>query len=143
MPNLELPIKVEGILFCRFNNTYQFLLLKRMPEDGGFWQPLTGTLEFDESLHDCLLRELTEEIGISEPTVITEEVYRFSWVKEDYTIVELVYGVELPYDAPIILSHEHDAYTWVSYEEAMASLAKDNNKRAFQEFKQKFMGRED
>ena len=133
----ELPIKIEGVIF-RQNQDQQIeiLLLQRSEEDGGFWQPLTGTLEFEESLIDCLTRELEEETGLSNPVRITEEVYRFSWPKKDYTVVELVYGIEVAADAEVKLSHEHQNFVWLSFDEAFAKLEKENNKKAFQAFKE-------
>lgn len=124
---MELPIKVEGIIFRKNNEKIEYLLLKRTPSDGGFWQPMTGTPYFDESLKDCLLRELQEETGIREVNKITDEIYRFSWLKKDYVVVELVYGVEVKNDVKIIVSHEHTDYKWCQYDDAIAMFEKENN----------------
>ena len=51
-----------------------FLLLKRTPQDGGFWQPLTGTVEDGEKLSDCLKRELNEETGIKDIITLLENI---------------------------------------------------------------------
>jgi lipoyl(octanoyl) transferase len=40
------------------------LLLKTTPERGGFWQPVTGSVEAEETLHAAAARELREETGI-------------------------------------------------------------------------------
>ena len=130
----ELPIKVESIVFSRNGDTCSFLLLKRSLEDGGFWQPITGTLEMDESIRQCLLRELEEETGIREVIHVSEEIHRFSWQKKDYTVVEMVYGVEVPHQE-ITLSSEHTEYRWCNFDEAMQLLEKENNKNAFLSFK--------
>jgi len=107
------------------------LLLKRSVQDGGFWQPITGTLEFEESLKDCILRELKEETGISNVRSISPEIYRFHWEKKNYTVVELVYIIDTP-EKGIILSHEHEDFKWVSIEEARTMLEKENNKNALE-----------
>ena len=78
---MELPIKTAGIIFKRENNVIKYLLLKRTKEDGGFWQPMTGTLNNGESLESCLLRELEEETGIKEYVRIIKNVDKFEWVK--------------------------------------------------------------
>lgn len=137
----ELPIKVELIVFARQPNTLSFLLLKRIPEDGGFWQPITGTLEMDESIRQCMVRELQEEtgIGISEVLNISEEIHRFSWQKKDYTVVEMVYGVEVPHQNVTLSPEEHSEYRWCSFDEAMMLLEKENNKNSFLFFKNKFV----
>ncbi len=134
----ELPIKVELIVFKREENFCSFLLLKRSPEDGGFWQPITGTLEMEESIRQCMLRELEEETGIGEVLNVSEEIHRFSWQKKDYTVVEMVYGVEVPHQ-DITLSREHTEYRWCGFDEAMQLLEKENNKNAFSAFKSKLL----
>ena len=127
----ELPVKVEVFAYRIFNAEREFLLIRRVPEDGGFWQPVTGTLEFEESLQECGFRELREELGIrTENLSLSQEAYRFSWQKKDYVVVELVYGVELSIKQVINLSPEHDDYRWVSATDAMSLLEKENNRIA-------------
>ena len=48
--------QAEAIVFCRYQDSFRYLILKRRPEDGGFWQPVTGGVEEGESvLEACLL----------------------------------------------------------------------------------------
>ncbi len=132
---MELPIKVEGVLFSKVDGRFQFLLIKRSIEDGGFWQPLTGTLEDGEKVLDCLRRELIEEIGTENPKEISEDFFRFDWKnKRGETIVELVYGVELEPNSKVVLSHEHTDYKWCEYEEAIQLLGRENNKKSLEAF---------
>jgi dihydroneopterin triphosphate diphosphatase len=132
----ELPIKLEGILFTLVDKQIKFLLLKRSPEDGGFWQPLTGTLDSDESLISCLKREVSEEIGVKESQIqeITDMFYSFTWEKKGKLIYEYVYGVRLNPEQVITLSTEHTEYKWCDFDQAIELLTKDNNKNAFKEF---------
>ncbi len=139
MKTTELPIKLEGILFAKTGGEIKYLVLHRRPEEGNFWQPLTGTLNSDESIIECLYREIKEEIGLSKLEIIdlTDEVYRFEWKRNEETILEFVYGVELNFDQNIILSNEHDQYRWCSSDEAISILDKENNKKAFEVFRSK------
>jgi len=41
---MRLPIQVEAIIFRRKGGTIEYLLLKRLPERNGFWQPVKGGL---------------------------------------------------------------------------------------------------
>lgn len=41
------------------------LVLKRHAHRGGFWQPVTGTIELGEEAQDCAQRELGEETGFT------------------------------------------------------------------------------
>lgn len=130
---MELPIKIEGILFAKDVNTYKYLILKRTEEDGGFWQPLTGTLNDDESVLDCLSREMEEEIGVKKPKNIIKDVTTFDYVdKYNRRVLEFVYGVELSFEEKITLNpEEHDEYKWVSLDEALKTLKHESNKEAF------------
>lgn len=138
MPNqvFELPIKVQGVLFAKVGAGLKFLLLKRSPEDGGFWQAMTGTLDSNENMITCLKREVEEEIGVKNEKIksITDMFYSFTWEKKEKLIYEYVYGVELNSDQVITLSEEHTEYKWCSFDDALELLEKDNNKNAFREF---------
>ena len=129
---MELPIKLEGILFAKENNFYKFLILKRTLEEGGYWQPLTGTLKDDESVLDCLYRELEEETGVREPVNLIKDVTTFDFVdKYNRRVLEFVYGVELTLDQKITLNpEEHSEYKWVLLDEALEVLKHDSNKNA-------------
>jgi len=91
---------------------------------------MTGTPNFDESLKDCLLRKLSEETGIEKIKNITDEIYRFSWQKKNYTVIELVYGIETENNIKVTLSDEHTDYKWCQYDKAIKTLEKENNIKA-------------
>ena len=74
---MRLPIQVQGILFRKINGRTQYLLLKRIPDREGFWQPVTGGLEKGETVLEALEREVLEETGIRDPVRIIEDVYSF------------------------------------------------------------------
>jgi hypothetical protein len=38
----------QGVVFRRHETGIHFLVLKRAPDDGGFWQAITGTIEDGE-----------------------------------------------------------------------------------------------
>ena len=127
---MELPIKTQGIIFNRSKNKITYLLLKRTKEDGGFWQPMTGTQNDYESLKDCLLRELKEETGIKKHIQIINNVDKFEWIdKKGKIISEYVYGVEVG-KVKVKLSEEHDKFIWLPFAQAKRKLEKENNKRS-------------
>jgi len=130
---MELPIKIELFVYNKTKKDLKILLLKRSLEDGGFWQPITGTLEFEESIKDCAIRELREETSIKDIKDFSPEIYRFNWKKNDFTVVELVYAVDTS-ENDVILSSEHTSFRWVSTEEAKILLKKKNNKKALEKF---------
>jgi dihydroneopterin triphosphate diphosphatase len=141
MQNIKLPIRFEAIPFVKKGSTFKFLLVKRVPRDGGFWQPITGTLEANESLFECLYREMEEEVLIVNTEIknVTDMFYTFTWQKGNTVITEYVFGVELLTERKVKLSDEHEDQKWCSFDQAIKLLEKENNKNAFKEFKKKFM----
>jgi len=61
---MRLPIQTEAVIYRRNGDTIGYLLLKRLPERNGFWQPVTGGLEEGETRTEALYREIREETGI-------------------------------------------------------------------------------
>jgi len=124
---MNLPIKVNGILV--YNN--KILVIKRSPEDGGFWQTVTGTLEDGESLRSTLEREIEEEVGISKKHIkqISDVVYKFNWDKNGWCQTDFVFVVLADTDK-VVLSHEHIDYAWLDPEEAIERVKTQGNKEA-------------
>lgn len=127
--NMELPIKVQGVMYSKENDELEYLIIKRCPGDGGFWQGVTGTLDEGEFLKACLIREIKEELGISDINSISDLKQTFQWSKKNgFMITEYVYAVEINKKIDVILSMEHDDYKWCNFEEAYKLLEKENNK---------------
>lgn len=125
--------QIEGIIFKKDGlGQLLFLLLKRIPSRGGFWQPVTGGVHPNESLENALSREILEETGIRDikRAVNTQFTFEFNDNGNDYT--EYVYGVEVPHDSAVNISAEHNAFTWATKEEAMVRLKWQTNKDALQ-----------
>lgn len=136
--------QVECIVFRNYRGQVQYLLLKRIQEKGGFWQPPCGGVEKeDKSLIDAAYREIKEETGIPKSKVIRviENVYQFT-MKNDYLtgkesapLTEYVLGFEIEQGTEIKLDGniyiEHEEYVWVDFEKAIEMLKWDDNKNAF------------
>lgn len=126
---MELPIKVQGVMHSKVNNKIEYLIIKRCEKDGGFWQGVTGTLEEGEKLKDCLVREIGEELGITNINNISglKQIFQRS-KKTGFVITEYVFSVEIDRNIDITLSEEHVDYKWCEFDEAYRMLEKDNNK---------------
>ncbi len=136
---MDIPIKVEGIMFAKSGNDFKFLIIKRVPADGDFWQPLTESLEDGESIEECLRRGVKEELGLDNIKGVTERLWSFPWEnKKGEPNIDLVYGVEISESDEIKINpEEHSEYKWCGFDEAMSLLGKENNKNAFLHFKEK------
>ncbi len=130
---MELPIKVQGVMYSKINNKLEYLIIKRNANDGGFWQGITGTLEEGEKLVECLIREVSEELGTNKIKKISELKETLQWAKKSgFMITEYVFAVEFDRNLNVTLSEEHDDYKWCSFDEAYNMLGKDNNKNTLE-----------
>jgi 8-oxo-dGTP pyrophosphatase MutT (NUDIX family) len=141
-------IQLECIVFRKNKNKYEYLLLKRIPEKGGFWQPPCGGMEdIDKTKLDAAYREIFEETGLSKDKIIKviEDVHYFVMSKHYLTnepmepVEEFALGFEVKSDAEIDIAKnncvEHEEYRWVSFEDAIKLLKWENNKDAFRKLR--------
>ncbi len=106
----------------------RILLLQRSPSDGGFWQPITGAIEADETPDQAARRELFEEIGVE--AVPVDSGLRQSFMIDGREaseplhpfVDERTFHVELPENASISLSEEHVQYGWFTVETACETI---------------------
>jgi len=134
----ELPIKVQGIVYkVKKDGTLFVLCLKRSLQDGGFWHILTGTLEANESLTECLVREAKEEIGVSNVKSISKEIHRFLWEKHGVPVWVFTYAVKID-ESPIILNSEHTEYKWLDLKQAIELVKFDSTKEAIETFQSSY-----
>ena len=61
----RLPIQVCVFLVRAQDDDWEYLLLRRVPRIGGFWQGVTGAPEVGETLIQGAEREVHEETGFS------------------------------------------------------------------------------
>lgn len=128
---MELPIKVQGVIYAEENKKRDYLIIKRCEKDGGFWQGVTGTVEEGEFLAECLIREIKEELGVEKEDIakISQILQTIQWKKQNgFVITEYVYAVQINRRQKIQLSDEHVEYKWCDFNEAYDALGKENNK---------------
>jgi dATP pyrophosphohydrolase len=133
---MRLPVQVQAILFKKTNGEIQYLLLKRISDTGGFWQPITGGIEKGETKTQALKREIQEETGIKNPTKIINNVdyceFRDYYKPENRhrLIKEHIFGVEIHPNEKITLSQEHTEHKWCTFQQALKLLKWKENKEA-------------
>ncbi len=138
------------IVFRKKGTDYEYLLLRRIPTKGGFWQAVSGGFEkTDASRLEGAYRELKEETGIDKKQVVRvlEDVHQYTYDKHYLTgkpitpITEYAYGFEVGMNVEVCIDRniytEHDEYRWVSFEEALQLLKWEENKEAFRKLKEK------
>jgi 8-oxo-dGTP pyrophosphatase MutT (NUDIX family) len=91
-----------------------------------FGNLLLGTVEAEESLLDCLKRELKEEIGVDNILYISDVIYQFHWSNERKDCDEYVFSVKIDCSDSIVISHEHETYSWTNLESAFYPMPEND-----------------
>jgi len=121
-----------------------FLLLERR-RPAGFWQSVTGSLEWGELADDAARREVVEETGIHEGVLVNlqwTQVYdilpSFGKVYAPGITQNLEHGfsLRLTQRVPVILSEsEHVRFRWASGAEAAATVSSSTNRAVIEELR--------
>jgi dATP pyrophosphohydrolase len=101
----------------------EFLLLRRAPgtKYAGQWRMVGGKIENGEAAWAAAQRELTEETGHAPIRLWTlPSVNAFYEWKVDRITLSPAFAAALPCDP--VLDDEHDAFAWLSVQEAVARL---------------------
>lgn len=123
----------QGIVYRYTDGKLEFLILKRVPEDGGFWQAITGTIDGDESALETLMRELKEEAGISNPKHVSQRLEEYHWENHETGVVgrDQVFCVEIPPETSVKINpKEHSEFMWLPPDQAIEALRYDGNKKS-------------
>jgi lipoyl(octanoyl) transferase len=119
------------------------LLLHRRPERGDFWQPVSGTIEEDESAVATARRELVEETGhAADPTpldltqsFLIESQYLASRYPSPIIASEIVFRAPIDSRVPIrIDTREHDDWGWFTLDRALQKIKWTDDREALERF---------
>lgn len=114
---------VQVFIFTRYPN-FQVLILKRTPERGGWYQPISGGIEQNETALEAIKREIFEETGIEIIKQIYDLNYNFKFTApmSKKKMMDLCFAVEIDKIINIRLSQEHEKYMWCTEKEAKKIL---------------------
>jgi len=116
------------VLFRNASNKNEFLLLN-YPQ--GHWDFVKGKVEQGETPHETASRETKEETGISDIEFIDgfeESVeYDFRFKKENIH-KKVIFFLAKTNEKNIKLSHEHNDYLWLEYNDALKKTTFENAK---------------
>ena len=121
--------KSAGIVLFRNDSGKNEFLLLNYPQ--GHWDFVKGKIEKNETLHEAALRETREETGISNIEFFDgfeESVeYDFRFKKEDIH-KKVIFFLAKTNEKNIKLSHEHNDYIWLEYDDALKKTTFENAK---------------
>ena len=121
--------KSAGIVLLRNDSGKNEFLLLNYPQ--GHWDFVKGKVEQNETPHETAIRETKEETGITNIEFIDgfeESVeYDFRFKKEDIH-KKVIFFLAKTDEKNIKLSHEHNDYLWLEYNDALKKTTFENAK---------------
>ena len=134
------PRSVQVVVFTERAEKRLYLLLRRVPSHGGFWQSVTGSLEDGETHLQAAVREVREETGftVRENELIDLDLTKVFEIAEQWRPKyapgvtrneEVCFAVSVQHGGVEIDRLEHDEYVWVDYAAAVEMLYWEGNRR--------------
>jgi dATP pyrophosphohydrolase len=122
----------------------EFLLLERR-KPPGFWQSVTGSLEWGETADAAARRELTEETGITRGVLVNlqwTQVYEIlpafgkKYAPGISRNLEHAFSLKLNERVPVHLSErEHAQYRWLTAAEAIDKVSSSTNRAVIRQLR--------
>jgi bis(5'-nucleosidyl)-tetraphosphatase len=122
-------IKEEKSIAAVVYNQNEYLLLKY---GLGHWEFVKGHIEKGETEKETIMRELEEETGITDASIIEgfKEKYNYNYISGRRKIHKFVSCYLIKSNTrDVTLSFEHVGYKWLSFQKAIKQLTYDNAKK--------------
>jgi len=132
----------ESVLVLVYTEMGHVLMLERSRPEG-FWQSVTGSLEWDETADEAAVRELFEETGLKDQPLINCNMensfpilpeWRHRYAPDVKENRESVYALRLSVPCKIQLNpNEHNKYEWLDYKAAIQKCSSWTNRQAIEQ----------
>jgi dihydroneopterin triphosphate diphosphatase len=132
----------ESVLIVIYTDGGEFLLLERR-RPPGFWQSVTGSLEWGEFADNAARREVVEETGITQGVLVNLQWTQVYEILPSFGKVyapgitrnlEHAFSLRLPSRVPVTLS-EHVQFRWASALEAIDTVSSSTNRAVIEQLR--------
>ncbi|HLC93252.1 MAG TPA: NUDIX hydrolase [archaeon] len=126
---------VTGVIFDEKNGIRHFLVMHRVLNWRG-WEFVKGGIENGENPHEAVLREISEETGLKNISVISVLPQKVSWTAKDMKYIYTPFVLKGDMNEPLDLEQEiieHDGYKWLPEDEVEKILTHLDNKKILRE----------
>jgi 8-oxo-dGTP pyrophosphatase MutT (NUDIX family) len=125
---------VDVYLVALEAGAWRVLVLQRSKETRcpGAWETVHGRIEPGEEPEDAAVREVAEETGLAIERLYNVTVQPFYLHKSRTVEMAVVFAAFVDPSKPVTLGSEHQAYEWLSAEEALARFFWPREREALQ-----------
>jgi dATP pyrophosphohydrolase len=143
----EIPVRsraAAAVILAGRGETAQVLVMQRAKSTSrGLWSLIMGRLEPGETGMQAIRREIQEEAGITVADLYTSGCSDTFFNPKAHAVeVTPIFVAPFAAAPTVTLDHEHLAYRWVSFAEAIELLAYPGQRLALPEIKRDFADRE-
>jgi dihydroneopterin triphosphate diphosphatase len=143
----QIPIRSRGVaavILAGRGEAARVLVLQRNKNTSrGLWSLIMGRLEKGESAAEAVRREIAEETGIAvEALYTTGSVDTYFNAGANAIEMMPIFAVPFAKEPKVTLDHEHLAYRWLSFAEAIELLAYPGQRQALPDIKRDFADRD-
>ncbi len=143
----QIPIRSRGvaavILAGRGEGARVLVLQRNKNTSRGLWSLVMGRLEKGESAAEAVRREIVEETGIQvEALYTTGCVDAFFNAGANSIEMMPIFAAPFAREPEVTLDHEHLAYRWLSFADAIDLLAYPGQRQALPDIKRDFADRD-
>jgi dihydroneopterin triphosphate diphosphatase len=134
----------ESVLIVIYTDGGEFLLLERR-RPPGFWQSVTGSLEWGEFADKAARREVVEETGITQGVLVNLQWTQVYEILPSFGKVyapgitrnlEHAFSLRLPQRVPVTLSaSEHVQFRWASAPQAIDTVSSSTNRAVIEQLR--------
>ena len=132
----------ESVLILVYTELGHVLMLERNNPQG-FWQSVTGSLEWGEASEHAAVRELFEETGLKDRPLVNCNMensfpilpeWRHHYAPDVKENREYIYSLRLSAPCKIQLNpNEHNKYEWLEYRVAIQKCSSWTNRQAIEQ----------
>ena len=143
----QIPVRSRGVtavILAGRGEAARVLVLQRNKNTSrGLWSLVMGRLEKGENAIEAIRREIREETGITPGPLYTTGCVD-TFFNSGANSIEMMPIFCAPFAAPpkVILDHEHLAYRWLGFAEAIEVLAYPGQRQALPDIKRDFGDRD-
>lgn len=143
----QIPIRSRGVtavILAGRGEAARVLVLQRNKNTSrGLWSLIMGRLEKGESAAEAIRREIAEETGIAVEALYTTGCVD-TYFNAGANSIEMmpIFAAPFAKEPKVTLDHEHLAYRWLSFADAIALLAYPGQRQALPDIKRDFADRD-